>query len=127
MQLQKLYNDVNGSIEGVSSYQTLLQADSLAFSKSANAKAFYDDLQKIKSELMATKKTSIFADEKRVREKVSELYGNFCQMEAAPNSTQLEAIDVLQKEYNTQKDSFDKVVAKHLPKNPNIKINKDFK
>jgi hypothetical protein len=127
MQLQKLYNDVNASIENVSSYQTLLKADSVTYSKNKNAQAFYTDLQKIKSELMATKKVSIFADEKRVREKVSELYGIFCQMEAAPNSTQLEAIDVLQKEYNTQKDDFDKVIVKHMPKNPNIKINKDFK
>jgi len=127
MELQKLYNDVNKSIENVSSYQALLKADSLAYSKNKNAQAFYTDLQKVKSELMATKKISIFADEKRVREKVSELYGNFCQMEAAPNSTQLEAIEVLQKEYTTQKDEFDKVITKHLPKNPNIKMNKDFK
>ena len=48
-------------------------------------------------------------------------------MEAAPNSTQLEAIEVLQKEYDVQKDALAKVIAKHSPKNPEIKVNKDFK
>jgi photosystem II stability/assembly factor-like uncharacterized protein len=127
MQLQKLYNDVNGSIESINAYQMLLKSDSIAYLKNKNAQAFYTDLQTAKGELMATKKKSIFAEEKRVREKVSELYGNFCWMEAAPNSTQLEAIDVLQKDYDTQKDALDKVITKHLVKNPGIKVNKDIK
>ena len=120
MQLQELYNNVNRSIDSISFYQALLKKDTAAFEKNKNAKAFYDDLQKVKGEFMATKKTSIFADEKRVREKVSELYGNFCGMEAAVNSTQLEAIDDLQNEYKTQNDGLNKVIAKHLPKNPQL-------
>ena len=118
--LQELYNNVNRSIDSISLYQSLLKKDTVAFSKNKNAIAFYDDLQKSKSEFMATKKTSIFADEKRVREKVSELYGNFCGMEAAVNSTQLEAIDDLQNEYKMQSDGLKKVIAKHLPKNPQL-------
>ena len=126
MQLQTLYNDLNNTIDSINTYQTGLKVDTVAFSKNKNAKTFYEDLQKVKSELMATKKTSIFADEERIREKVSSLYGNFCGMQAKPNSTQLEAIDVLQTDYNTQKDALKKVITKNLPKNPQLKLPKGF-
>jgi photosystem II stability/assembly factor-like uncharacterized protein len=126
MELQRLYNTVNKSIDSIMLFQKLLTADSVAFAKNKNAKAFYDDLQKVKGELMAVKKVSMFADEKRVREKVSELYGNFCWMEAAPNTTQLEAIEDLKKEFKTQNDALDKIIAKHIPKNPELKMKKEL-
>lgn len=124
MELQGLYNKVNNSIDSINYYQKLLKSDSVAFTKRKHAIAFYDDLQKVKAELMGVTKVSIFADEKRVREKVSELYSNFCWMEAAPNKTQLEAILDLQKEYGTQNEALKKVLVKHLPKNPEIKLKK---
>lgn len=120
MQLQKLYNEVNTTIDSITFYQSKLKSDTIAFAKNKNAKTFYDDLQKVKSELMATKKKSIFADEERVREKISSLYNIFCNLEAKPNSTQLQAIDVLQEEYNTQASSYSSTISKHRPKNPDI-------
>lgn len=127
MELQKLYNTVNNTIDSISLYQRLLTEDSVAYAKNKNAKVFYDDLQKVKAELMATKKVSIFADERRVREKVSELYGTFCWMEVKPNGTQLEAIDDLQKEFSTQSTELAKVMTKNLPKNPKLKDPKNIK
>lgn len=62
---------------------------------------------------MGTKKTSIFADEERLREKVSSLYGTFCGMESKPNSTQLEAIDVLQSDYKKQLDTYTTLMTKN--------------
>ena len=120
MQLQKLYNEVNKTIDSISLFQERLKKDSVAFSKNKNAKAFYDDLQKVKWELVASKKKSIFADEERVREKVSALYGIFSSLEAKPNSTQLEAIDALQTEYTAQENIFTKTIEKHRLKNPEI-------
>ena len=76
---------------------------------------------------MATTKTSIFADEERLREKVSKLYGSFCGMETKPNTMQLEAIDDLLSDFGKQKTEFGKVVVKHLPKNPEIKSPKNIK
>ena len=104
--------------------QKLLTTDSLAYSKNKNAKAFYEDLQKVKAELMATKKVSIFADEKRLRENVSELYSTFCWMEVKPSTTQMEAIDDLQKDYEKQSAELSKVMNKHLPKHPKLREKK---
>jgi uncharacterized membrane protein YgaE (UPF0421/DUF939 family) len=69
---------LNNVIDTINLYQTQLKKDTIAYKKNKNAQAFYNDLQKVKAELMATTKTSIFADEERLREKVSKLYGSFC-------------------------------------------------
>ncbi len=127
MQLQSLYTNINNTIDSISYFQKSLKADTLAFSKNKNAQAFYDELQKVKAEFMATKKTSMFADEERLREKVSKLYNSFCGMESKPNTTHLEAIEDLQKECSTQIESFKKVITKHLPKNPELNKPVEFK
>ena len=127
MEMQSLYNNVNNTIDSISYYQRSLKTDTVAFAKNKNAQAFYNDLQTVKAEFMATKKTSIFADEERLREKVSKLYANFCGMESKPNTTQLESIEDLKKEYATQAESLKKVIAKNLPKNPNLNKPKEFK
>ena len=111
--LLNLYNSVNNLIDSVSSYQSNLKKDSVAFSKNKNKKLFYNELEKVRGELMPTKKTSIFADEQRIRDRVSKLYATFCGMEAKPNTTQLEAIDVLTNEYKTQEDSFKTLLKKY--------------
>ncbi len=127
IELQTLYNNINNSIDSISYYQKGLKADTVAFAKNKNAQTFYNELQKTKAGFMATKKTSIFADEEKLREKVSKLYGSFCSMESKPNSTQLESIDDLNKEYSLQKDALKKVIVKNLPKNPELRKLKEFK
>lgn len=126
MQLQSLYNDINNTIDTISLYQAKMKKDTVTFSKNKNAKAFYNDLQKVKSEFMATTKTSIFADEERLREKVSKLYGSFCGMESKPNSTQLESIEDLKKEYATNRTAFNAAITKHVPKNPEFKVKREI-
>ncbi len=116
IQLQQLYNKINGSIDTINKIQTVLKRDTVAFSKNKTARLFYDDLQKVKAELTATKKLSIFADEERLREKVSELYATFCGMESCPNNLQLEAIEGLEKEYKTGEEKLKKTVTTYLPK-----------
>jgi hypothetical protein len=65
---------------------------------------------------MATKQTSIFADEEKLREKVSKLYGNFCSMEAKPNKIQLESIETLEIDYKEQSKKLQEALDKYLPK-----------
>lgn len=127
MQLKNLYVDLNNMIDTINLYQTKLKADTVAYKKNKNAQVFFNDLQKVKSQLMAVTKTSIFADEERLREKISKLYGSFCGMESKPNATQLESIDDLASEYKKEKLEYEKVVMKNLPKNPDLKNPKEFK
>ena len=127
MEMQTLYNNVNNSIDSITYYQKGLKADTVAFAKNKNAQTFYNELQKVKAEFMATSKTSIFADEEKLREKISKLYATFCGMESKPNSTQLESIDDLKKEYTVLNETLKKVIIKNLPKNPELKKRKEFK
>jgi photosystem II stability/assembly factor-like uncharacterized protein len=126
-QLKELYNNINSTVDTINLYQRMLKADSVAFKKNKNANAFFNDLQKIKSGLMATTKTSIFADEERLRENVSKLYGTFCGMESKPNVTQLESIDDLSNEFTAKQKEYKTAITKHLPKNPQIKKPENFK
>lgn len=111
--LKSLYENVNQLIDSVSFYKMVLKTDSVAFNKNKSQKIFYNELEKIRAELMGTKMTSIFADEERLREKVSSLYGTFCGMESKPNSTQLQAIDVLQNDYKKQLEIYTALVTKN--------------
>jgi photosystem II stability/assembly factor-like uncharacterized protein len=114
MEIQQLYANVNHSIDTITLYQNKLKADSLN-NKKMN-KAFQNDLEKIRGEMMATKQTSIFADEEKIREKISDLYGTFCGMEAKPNQTQIDAIQSVEAEYKVQAEALKKVLEKYLPK-----------
>ncbi|MGZ4043514.1 MAG: WD40/YVTN/BNR-like repeat-containing protein [Bacteroidia bacterium] len=127
MELQGLYNSINSTIDTISLYQAKLKADTVTYSKNKTAVAFYNDLQKVKGQFMAVTKKSIFADEERLREKVSKLYGAFCGMESKPNTTQLESITDLKNEYQKENKILTEAVMKYIPKNPEFKITRDIK
>jgi photosystem II stability/assembly factor-like uncharacterized protein len=110
-ELENVYENINNTLDSIMLLQMQLKSDSVVFSKNKKMKAKYDELQKIKSNLTATKKTSIFADEEKIREQISKLFSTFCGMESAPNSTQLESIKFWTNEFLTQQSSFRKAVS----------------
>ncbi len=112
MELQQLYTKLSNSVDTISKYQARTKKDTTDITN----KAFNADLEKIRAELMATKQTSIFADEERIREKLSQLYSNFCGMETTPNDTQLKAIEAITEEYNAQAEKLKKVMEKYKSK-----------
>ena len=115
-QLKTLFSSINSSIDSITVLQNSLKRDSVIYKKNKTAVAFYKELQNLKSKLMATTKTSIFADEERLREKVSKLYSTFCEMESAPNETQLESIEDLKMEYKKLEQERDRIITQYLPK-----------
>jgi len=124
MKVQTLYNRLNAAVDTISYYQKKLKADDKAYAKNKNYQAFYNDLEKVRAELMATKQTSIFADEEKIREKISALYGTFCNMQAKPNAMHFEAVDVLTAEFTVQETALKKTLDKHLPKVKTLEVNK---
>ena len=110
-ELLRVYNNLNNTLDSIVLLQKQLKADTVTFAKNKKLKAKYDELQKIKAELTATKQKSVFADEKKIREEISGLYSNFCGMESAPNSTQIESINYWSGEYNKQQILFRKQAA----------------
>jgi len=107
-ELLAVYNSLNSTLDSIVLLQKQLKADTVAYAKNKKLKAKYDELQKIKAELTATKQKSVFADEEKIREQISKLYSNFCGMESAPNSTQIESIKFWSDEYAKQQILFRK-------------------
>lgn len=59
---------------------------------------YYDSLETLRGTLMGTKQTSIFADEERIRENLSEIYSSVCYQEVKPSNLQEERVTGLQAE-----------------------------
>jgi photosystem II stability/assembly factor-like uncharacterized protein len=112
IKIQQLYIQVNDLIDSLTRLQHQLIKDPLLFKKEKKYQTLHTDLENIRSKLMGTKSTSIFADEERLREKISALYAIYCGMESRPNTTQLEAINDLNTEFELQKNTFLKTIQK---------------
>jgi len=86
--LATVADSINATIDAVNA--------KLAVDKSnKKLQIFADTLKAFKSRLMATKQTSIFADEERLREKITKVYGAVCYQEARPTNLQMENIQLL--------------------------------
>ena len=53
-------------------------------------------LEELRSTLLATKQKSIFADEKKLREEITDVYSAVAGQEAAPSNLQLQRVTQLQ-------------------------------
>ena len=56
---------------------------------------YWTKLEEYRSTLLSTKAKSLFADEKRLREEISETYAALCFQEAAPSNLQLQTVTML--------------------------------
>jgi polyhydroxyalkanoate synthesis regulator protein len=88
--------------------------------KTANGKktvATYNaKLEELRATLLATKLKSIFADETRLREEISELYGKLTGQEALPTNLQLERIALLQDKVAKAATSLEDIEKTYGPK-----------
>jgi hypothetical protein len=57
---------------------------------------YYDSLETLRATLMGTKQTSIFANEERLREKITGLYTTICYQEVRPSNLQEERVKGLE-------------------------------
>jgi lipase chaperone LimK len=65
---------------------------------------YYDSLETLRGTLMGTKQTSMFADEQRIRENISELYSSVCYQEVKPSNLQEERVKGLKEEIKKATD-----------------------
>ena len=82
--------------------------------KQPKAKKILDDynkkLEELRSTLMATKHKSIFADEKKLRENLSEVYAAVCFQECKPSNLQTGRTAVLQGNLTKAEQSYTELV-----------------
>ncbi len=86
--LAKLADTINHTID-------IVKAAADKDPKNKKLAVFLDSLKAFKGTLMATKQTSVFADEERLREKITKAYIGVCYQEARPTNLQTQNIDFL--------------------------------
>ncbi len=101
MQLHNMHERLARLVDSISIKQKTLQ-EYLPKIKNAKLKKtvqeYYDKLEDLRSKLLATKQKSIFADEKKLREEITEVYGAVCGQETKPSNLQKERTGVLQQQ-----------------------------
>jgi photosystem II stability/assembly factor-like uncharacterized protein len=96
--LASLHERLAVVVEDVSNKQSVLKAamDSAKDAKLKKAAGeYWTKLETFRGTLLPTKAKSIFADERRLREEISEVYIGLCFQEANPSNTQLKSVDRL--------------------------------
>jgi len=99
MTLFGLHEQLAKLVDSISNRQKWIKSFASADKKTKALLESYDaELESIRSECLATRQKSIFADEERLRERISDVYIAVCSQEAAPSNLQLERVGVLAKE-----------------------------
>jgi hypothetical protein len=99
MQLYATHEELGRIVSDISDKQKVLK-DNMDKVKNPKVKRqmqeYYDKLETQRAELIPTKQTSIFADETRLREDITQVYSSVANTEAAPNNLQIERANALQ-------------------------------
>ena len=121
MQLFDLIEQLADLNDQVMVIQTRLKSN-LETTKDAKAKkvlsAYNKDLEDIRATLLATKQKSMFADEERIRENLSEVFAAVAYNEGRPTDSHLQRMEGLKSELEKAKESFVKVQSKYASKVP---------
>ncbi len=119
MKLYKMHEALAALTNKVGEEQTLVKTGDSVVKTAKNKKLLQEynsKLEVLRSTLLATKQKSIFADEEKLREKISDVYSNICYNEARPTDLQLKRIEQLQTEITkaegTYKELYDASSAK---------------
>jgi hypothetical protein len=98
MELAALHESLAKLVDSVNSK---LKVQKALLDKETNAKSKkklqenYDKLEALRGELVPTKQTTMFADETRLRDEITDVYTAICFNESAPSNLQLQRIEQL--------------------------------
>lgn len=106
MDLFKMHEELADLVDMMEKKQAVL-TDRMKKVKNDKTKAllqqYYDKLEEQKGKLVPAGKVSVFADQKRLRENISNVYVSLCIQDAPPSNLELERINSLRTEVNKAK------------------------
>jgi hypothetical protein len=119
MKIYDMHEDLARLVDNITAEEKLVK-DNLDSVKQPKAKKLLNEynkkLEDLRSTLLATKHKSIFADEKKLREFLSELYTSVCYQECKPSNLQLERVTVLNNDLLKGHDTYNKLYAAYADK-----------
>lgn len=101
MQLYHMHERLAKLVDSIGMKENMLKENMGKIKNSSVKKLvqeYNDKLENLRSKLLATKQKSIFADEKKLREDISEVYSAVCYQETKPSNLQMERVRVLQQQ-----------------------------
>ena len=119
MQLYNLHEQLAKTVDDINSKQKMLK-ENIEKVKSAKVKKllqeYNDKLEELRGTLLATKQKSIFADEERLREKITDVYSAIAGQEAAPGNLQQQRVSNLQQEVNKAEQTNTTITTQYFAK-----------
>ncbi|HPH31463.1 MAG TPA: hypothetical protein PLB49_06420, partial [Chitinophagaceae bacterium] len=116
MDLYQLHERLAQVVDSINDRQKLIK-DNLTKVTDSTLKrsmvAYNEELEKLRSELLSTKQKSVFADEKKLREDITEVYAGVTGQEAAPSNLQLQRTVTLQNEVKKKEDAAKVIMKKY--------------
>lgn len=101
MKLYNMHESLAKLVDSINIVQASLK-QSLAAIKNPKVKKLADEynnkLEELRSKCLATKQKSIFADEKKLREDITDVYAAICNQETPPSNLQVNRIQSLQQQ-----------------------------
>ncbi|MDQ6762227.1 MAG: hypothetical protein M3015_06330, partial [Bacteroidota bacterium] len=119
MELYDLHQELATLVDSISTRQKMIK-DQLTVINDTRAKTILTDynsqLETLRATLLSTTQTSIFSDQERLREKITNVYSAVCLQEAAPSNSQLANVSFLQKEVKSAEQKHKSIDAKYMAK-----------
>jgi hypothetical protein len=116
MDLYRTHEQLAAVVDTINAKQKLIKENLNKVTDSALKRsmvAYNDELEKLRAECLATKQKSIFADEKKLREEITDVYGAVSGQEAAPSNLQVQRVTVLQQEVKKKEESNKQILKKY--------------
>ena len=104
--LAKVVAGINEEQKGIKTLQSTAKMDAKA-AKALDAR--YKALEDLRTTLLASKQKSVFADERKLREEISEVYGAVIGQEAAPSNLHVQRVTELEKKVAEAEKAYEKL------------------
>ena len=116
MELYKAHEQLAEVVDTINAKQKLIKDNLSKVTDSSLKKtmiAYNAELEKLRAECLGTKQKSIFADEKKLREEIAEVYTAVSGQEAAPSNLQVQRVSVLQSEVKKKNEENKQILKKY--------------
>jgi len=118
MQLYNMHEQLALLVDQISTTQKAIKASEDSVRKPQDKKLleqYNTELESLRTTLLASVHKSVFADEKKLRENITEVYGAICGQECRPSNLQLARITVLDDQLKKSQQSFEKIKNEKQP------------
>jgi hypothetical protein len=109
MQLYGLHEKLAATVDSLNSKQKTLQLNLAKIKDSSTRKLLQEfgaKIEELRSTLLATKQQSMFADEKKLREDITNVYVAVVNQEARPSNLQVQRIGQLQQQVDKAEEAY---------------------